>query len=72
MNILVTGIGAIIGYGILRSLRRMDHGVRLIGADIFSDAVGQAWVDHFVLAPFTSSNRYSDWLENTLVENKKR
>ncbi len=70
MNVLVTGVGAIIGYGILRSLRKMDQDIRLIGADIFSDAVGQAWVDHFVLAPFTSNDFYSDWLENTLVENK--
>ena len=62
-TVLVTGVGAIIGYGILRSLRKTKNKVRLIGADIYPDAVGQAWADDFVLAPPTSSDNYLDWLE---------
>lgn len=69
-TILVTGVGAIIGYGILRALRKADKNVRLIGADIYPDAVGQAWTDHFVVAPLTSSNHYQAWLDKTIVENK--
>ncbi|MDO8947945.1 MAG: ATP-grasp domain-containing protein [Desulfocapsaceae bacterium] len=68
-TILVTGTGAIIGYGILRAFRKSDRYIRLIGADIYDDAVGQAWADKFVLAPLTSSNHYLNWLEKVIVEN---
>lgn len=69
-TVLVTGVGAIIGYGILRSLRITDKKVYLIGADIYPDAIGQAWADKFVVAPFTSSDNYLTWLEKTIVENQ--
>ena len=68
-TVLVTGVGAIIGYGILRSLRQASRPLRLIGADIFPDAVGQAWVDHFVQAPLTANADYLAWLERTIVDN---
>ncbi|MDL2314384.1 ATP-grasp domain-containing protein [Desulfovibrio sp. OttesenSCG-928-C14] len=58
------------GYGLLRSFRKSSHKVRLIGTDIFHDAVGQAWADTFVQAPLTSSENYLDWLEQTIKENK--
>ncbi len=67
-TVLVTGVGAIIGYGILRSLRKANKDIRLIGADIYPDAVGQAWTDHFITAPLTSNAHYSEWLEKTIVE----
>jgi carbamoyl-phosphate synthase large subunit len=68
-TILVTGTGAIIGYGILRAFRKLDSNICLIGADIYDNAVGQAWADKFVLAPLTSSNHYLNWLEKVIVEN---
>lgn len=61
-TILVTGVGAIIGYGILRSLREARPDVCLIGADIYEDAVGQIWSDHFEKAPLTSSPSYLAWI----------
>lgn len=70
INVMVTGVGAIIGYGVLRSLRKSDFDVNLIGADIFPDAVGQAWTDKFVVAPLTSSDGYLAWLEKTIIENR--
>jgi carbamoyl-phosphate synthase large subunit len=69
-TVLVTGVGAIIGYGVLRSLRDDEKKLRLIGTDIYPDAVGQAWADHFVLAPLTSSGDYSHWLEETIVKHQ--
>ena len=69
-TVLVTGVGAIIGYGILRSLRQASRPLRLIGADIFPDAVGQAWVDDFVKAPLTANADYLDWLERTIIDNR--
>jgi carbamoyl-phosphate synthase large subunit len=68
-TVLVTGVGAIIGYGVLRALRASDKNICLIGSDIYPDAVGQAWADHFVNAPLTSSGNYLAWLEKTIIEN---
>lgn len=65
-TVMVTGVGAIIGYGVLRSLRSSHPEVRLVGSDIYPDAVGQAWCDEFIVAPYTSDVGYSDWLSGQL------
>lgn len=65
-TVLITGVGAIIGYGLLRSLRVSRPDVRLIGADIYPDAVGQAWCNAFEKAPYTNSPYYLDWLQQTV------
>lgn len=59
---MVTGVGAIMGYGLLRSLRQIEPAVRLVGADIYPDAVGQVWSDVFEQAPYTASPEYAAWL----------
>ena len=69
-TVLVTGVGAIIGYGILRSLRQVSRPLRLIGTDIHPDAVGRAWTDGFVQAPLTASAEYLEWLERTIIDNR--
>jgi carbamoyl-phosphate synthase large subunit len=69
-TILVTGVGAIIGYGLLRSLRATGRPLRLVGADIHADAVGQAWADAFVQAPLTSSPGYLEWLESVVARHR--
>lgn len=69
-TILVTGVGAIIGYGILKSLRSYDPNLRLIGTDIYADAVGQNWADAFMKAPLTSAPEYTDWLLHLTESNK--
>ncbi|MCB1965891.1 MAG: ATP-grasp domain-containing protein [Candidatus Accumulibacter sp.] len=61
-TVLVSGVGAIMGYGLLRSLRAARPEVRLVGTDIYPDAVGQAWCDVFEKAPLTASPGYLDWL----------
>ena len=65
-TVMVTGVGAIIGYGVLRALRIGRKDVRLVGSDIYADAVGQAWTDAFVQAPLTASADYPAWLASTL------
>jgi carbamoyl-phosphate synthase large subunit len=69
-SVLVTGVGAIIGYGILRSLRQVSQPLRLIGTDIHVDAVGRAWADGFIQAPLTASADYLEWLANTITDNR--
>ena len=66
MTILVTGVGAIIGYGILRSIRRVWPDVKLIGADINADAVGAAWSDVFVQPPRSDDLAYPIWLRQAV------
>ena len=65
---MVTGVGAIIGYGILRSLKKTGNDYFLIGTDIFDDAAGRAWADNFIQAPLTSSAGYKDWLTKTVID----
>lgn len=50
-NVLVTGVGAIIGQGIIRSLRRIPQSVRIVGLDRNPDAFGARWCDDFVRKP---------------------
>ena len=70
-TVLVTGVGAIIGYGLLNTLRDYPgEKLRLLGTDIYSDAVGQDWSDTFEIAPLTSSERYLPWLTELVAKHE--
>jgi carbamoyl-phosphate synthase large subunit len=62
LNILVTGVGAIIGYGIVNSLRMSGRELNIVGIDIYADAVGQHFCDHFIQAKRADSPDYLDFL----------
>ncbi|KPV59753.1 hypothetical protein QJ48_09175 [Paenibacillus sp. A3] len=61
-NILVTGVGAIIGYGIIKSLRNSMFSLNIIGMDIYDDAVGQQWCDHFEKALPANDPEYPEFI----------
>lgn len=61
-KILVSGASSIIGYGILRSLKKSKKKLQLIGTTIYNDSVAQGFCDVFELAPLTSDVNYLDWL----------
>ena len=65
-TVMVTGTGAIIGYGVLKALRDTRPDFKLVAADIFPDAVGQYWADAFEVAPMTSSANYKLWLQDCI------
>lgn len=65
-NILVTGVGAIIGYGVISSLRKSKYQCNIIGMDIYSDAVGQVWCDHFLQAIPAADENYINFLNETI------
>ncbi len=67
---IVTGVGAIIGYGIIKNLRKSGVDVCIIGTDIYDDAVGQHWCDSFVQAPYAVSEDYIPFLLN-LIEGQQ-
>ena len=61
-TILVSGANAIIGYGILRSLRKSGLDLKLVGATIYDDSVAEGFCDIFEKAPLTNDVDYIDWL----------
>ncbi|ACS81651.1 ATP-grasp domain-containing protein [Maridesulfovibrio salexigens] len=64
-TILVSGASGIVGYGILRSLRKVDC-YKLIGIAAYNDSVAPAFCDTFELAPMTYEDGYIEWLCATL------
>ncbi|RGY94787.1 hypothetical protein [Clostridium sp. AM58-1XD] len=71
-NVLVTGVGAIIGYGIVNSLHRSSYkmNVNIIGIDIYSDAYGRYLCDKFIQAIPAVSERYPEFIKNVILENE--
>ena len=65
-KILVSGASGIVGYGILRSLRKSGKKLSLIGTSIYGDSVAQGFCDIFELAPPTSDAAYIEWLLSTI------
>lgn len=64
-KILVSGASGIVGYGILRSLRKAG-GVRLVGTSIYPESPANVFADIFEQAPVTTAPEYIDWLENVI------
>jgi carbamoyl-phosphate synthase large subunit len=50
-RVVVTGVGAIIGQGIIKALRRAPYAVRIVGVDRNPDAVGAHLCDRFYCKP---------------------
>jgi len=68
MNVLVTGVGAIIGYGIITSLKQQTvHHVHIVGMDIYEDAYGRFLCDTFYQAERADSPKYLEFIKQ-LVE----
>lgn len=66
VNVLVTGIGTIIGYGIINSLRKSKYDVHIVGMDMNPEAVGKYWCDEFVVALPAASDEYIPFLKKTI------
>jgi len=65
-TVLVTGVGAIIGYGVVRSLKKSRRAVRIVGMDIYPDAVGQIWCDAFDVATPAADPGYVGFLTDLI------
>ena len=65
-NVLVSGVGAIIGYGVVRSLKASRFVVNVIGTDIYSDAAGKHWCDRFEQCPLAADPDYPEFLRDIL------
>ena len=69
-KILVSGASGIVGYGILRSLRKANQQLQLIGTSTYDDSVAQGVCDIFELAPPTDDISYIDWLCATISKHQ--
>lgn len=61
-RVLVTGASGIVGYGVLRSLRRSGLDLFLVGTSIYDDSVAPAFCEVFEQAPPTNDEGYLEWL----------
>jgi carbamoyl-phosphate synthase large subunit len=61
-TLLVSGASGVVGYGILRSLRKSPEKYKLIGITIYTDSVAQAFCDMFERALLTKDDNYMEWL----------
>jgi carbamoyl-phosphate synthase large subunit len=65
-TILVSGASGIVGYGVLRSLKKSGKQLNLIGTSMYDDSVAPGFCDIFELAPSTNDAAYIEWLLNTI------
>lgn len=69
-TILVSGASGIVGYGILRSLRKSGLPLKLIGTSIYDDSIAPAFCDTFELAPKTTDQTYMSWLYSVMQRHR--
>lgn len=66
-NVLVTGVGAIIGYGVVNSLRLGRYPLKIVGLDIYAHAVGQYWCDAFERSLPVADPGYTRFLQEVIA-----
>ena len=69
-RIMVTAVGAVVGYGMVESLRKSKYDCFILGTDIFEDAVGQYFCDKFIQATPAADPHYLDFLKKTIDDNR--
>jgi carbamoyl-phosphate synthase large subunit len=69
-NILVTGVGAIIGYGIIESLKLSNLNCKIIGTDIYEENYGKYICDEFIQVPYTNNPDYQKIISNLVSKYK--
>jgi carbamoyl-phosphate synthase large subunit len=69
-TILVTGTGAIIGYGIIESLRRASFPVKIVAIDIYDHAYGKQLADVFYKGVLGNSEEFTSFV-NDIIEKEK-
>jgi carbamoyl-phosphate synthase large subunit len=60
MKIIVTGAGALLGQGILRSLQACSFAIQIVAVDPSEYAAGLYWTDRRYLIPLAKDPRYID------------
>lgn len=69
-NVLVTGVGSIIGYGIIDGLRKSTVPCRVFGIDIYEDAYGGVLCNKFIKGVRADADNFIDFINQLIDENK--
>jgi carbamoyl-phosphate synthase large subunit len=69
-RVLVTGVGSIIGYGIIDGLRKSSIKTDITGIDIYEDAYGGVLCDKFIKGVRADSDTFIDFINQIISENK--
>lgn len=69
-TILVTGVGAVIGQGIVKSLKMAKINSRVVGIDCNSHSVGFHWTDASIIVPRADDPAWPDTIINICNEEK--
>ncbi len=65
-TILVSGASGIVGYGILKTLKKLK--CNLIGTTIYDVSPANCFADHVEIAPLSTDKKYIPWLINILKQ----
>jgi carbamoyl-phosphate synthase large subunit len=68
--VLVSGVGAIIGYGAVNSLRLGPYPVKIVGTDVHAHAVGQYWCDAFERSVPVADPGYAAFLRDVIARHR--
>lgn len=71
INILVTAVGSELAFSVIKSIRTMQTPYRLIGCDVYQEAMGKFWCDRFHVVPLAlDEERYIQNIKNIICEEK--
>ena len=70
MNILVTGIGGNVGYGILRNLRKNYHDVEIVGVNVEFVSAGNHLCNKVYKVPYGIETEYIPKIKEICLENE--
>lgn len=70
VKVLVTGAGALLGQGVIRSLLESSLGAEVVAADPSEHAAGLYWVARRYRLPLAADPRYLDVLEDVLARER--
>lgn len=68
VNVLVTGVGAVIGYGIINCLKKSKYKTFIVGTDIYDDAYGQYICDKFIKAVPAKDEKYLEFIKKIITD----
>ncbi len=66
LTVLVSGASGIVGYGIVRNLKRL--GCKVIGTTVYDVSPADCFSDIVIKAPYTSDESYFEWLRDIIKE----
>lgn len=64
LNIFVSGVSGIVGYGVVKTLLNSKHALNITGTSIYDNHIGTELCHKFIKVPKTNTSNYLDWFQN--------